>query len=230
MSKPVLSKPSTALAAVGECLTLASSIAGKAIDPLAMRAWMHQFSTYSPDEIQRAFMAWFSRHKAFPSICDITAEIDCSRFGGSSGAWLLAKKAVAADANSDGWNFSVFEHAGIHFAIEFLGGFPSLKSTLRNPKELSFARAAFVKAFESYRPGLEYPAGFGHFSGENVVLIGDPVRAMEVYMGGTKCFDRSPLAEIDPDDKLAFMLEYANSTRIAMPTRLALVNLLDATR
>lgn len=226
MNKPILSKVSTTVAALGECLTLASALAGKAIDPLAMRAWIRQFSTYSSDEIQESFLAWFSRHKAFPSISDIVVEIDCSRFGGPAGAWLLARNAAAADAESGAWNFVVFEHPGIHFAIEFIGGFGSLKSTLRDHKEASFARSAFVKAFESYRPGLEYSAGFGCFSGDNVVLIGNPARAMDVYKGGTKYFDRSRNVQVDPDDPLAFMSQYANSARITMPSTLASANLL----
>jgi hypothetical protein len=61
-----------------------------------------------------------------------------------------------------------------------------MKDLARDRKQQVFARRDFVQAFEDYRPPHAYPAGLGTFNGHNVILVGDHVRAMEVYRGGTR--------------------------------------------
>ena len=172
--------------AIGEALTQAAARTGRSVDDLTMRQWLQAFANCEADEIRQAFWT-FALHKGQqPTVADIVSELDPLRFGGVSGAWMHAFHA-AREARSGGDTFFVvFEHAAIHFAIEATGGWRHFQEQVRRPDGLGYLRRDFFAAFEDYRPGNRYPAGFGYFTGHNAVFIGHPERAHGVYKRGSK--------------------------------------------
>lgn len=183
---------------VGECLTVASSLSGAKFDPLAMKVWIKQLAAYPAPEIHKAFSNWWaSTTDRMLTVAAIVREIERARYGGPSGLWMYASSAAKCAAYASGWHLVVFEHPGIHFAIETLGGWSRLKQITRDAKDASFARTEFDRGLQDYRPGLPYPAGFGHFNGENAVLIGNRERALTVYSCGLKGSDGYPVPGLE---------------------------------
>ena len=183
--KPLAIRPSDAVVrVVGESLCLVAERTGKEFGDLEVTEWCASFAACDPVELRQAFDN-VSLHSPFaPSPASVFQELDRLRFGGVSGAWLLVRKTALDCAGGD--FFVVFEHAGIHFAVEVLGGWSGTISLVRDSKRAGFAQRDFEKAFRDYRTPNSYPAGLGTFNGRNAVLIGHRGRALDVYRRGVK--------------------------------------------
>jgi hypothetical protein len=181
----LIAKPSAAVVrVVTECLCEVAERTGKEVGALEMAKWYQAFAVCQPFELREAFDNHALTSPYAPSMAAIRQELDRSRFGGISGAWLMVREAALACA---GGNFLiVFEHAAIHFAIEVIGGWHSVIRLVRDADTVSFTRRDFMRAFENHRPSVGYPAGLGAFNGVNAVLIGHRERALEVYRRGAK--------------------------------------------
>lgn len=171
---------------LADALTKASARTGRPIDDLELQQWVHFFSGYAAEELRQAFWNFAVHETKAPTIAGIFSELQRLRFGGASGAWQHAFHAAReARSNADNF-FVVFEHPAIHFAIQTLGGWSRFQDEVRRGHGLGYLSHNFITFFADYRTGLRYPAGFGHFTGGNVVLIGHADRCMTVYEGGVK--------------------------------------------
>lgn len=183
--KPMALRPSDAVVqVVAECLCLVAERTDKEFGDLEVTDWCASFAACDPLELRQAFENVALHSRFAPSKASVREELDRLRFGGVSGAWLLVQK-TALDC-ADGDFFVVFEHAGIHFAVEVLGGWRTTIALVRDNKRVGFAQSSFVKAFQDYRAPNRYPAGLGSFNGSNAVLIGHRGRALDVYRRGVK--------------------------------------------
>lgn len=183
---------------LGVGLTTASSLLGIKFDTLATSAWLQQLAAFPAPEVQRAFNTWFmhATDRNFTTAA-IIREIGRNRFGGISGLWTQACSAVRHPALASGWHYVVFEHPGVHFSIEALGGWDRLREITHTAKAAGFARTEFELGFQDYRPGLRYPAGLGYFNGTNALLIGDQSRALSVYRNGYKSRSECSIEGLD---------------------------------
>lgn len=186
MSTNLIPLSGAAAVAVGEALTQAAARTGRQFDELAVRQWIYALAGCEAEEVRQAFRSHAATQDHAPSIAAVLREIDRMRFGGVSGAWTQFLHAARAVRYTGGAHFVVFEHPAIHFAIESLGGWGHLQDQLRDAARVGLMRRDFIAAFDDYRVGSFFPAGFGHFSGDNVVLIGHAARALIVYRGGVK--------------------------------------------
>lgn len=186
MSSPLTVRGGPAAIVIGEALTQLASRTGRPIDEMAARQWLQAFQGYAADEVRQAFWNFTMLRSHLPTIADIASEIDRLRHGGVSGAWAHALGAAREARSARGTFFVVFEHPAIHFAIEAVGGWAHLQEQVRRADGLSYLRRDFCAAFEDYRTGIQYPAGFGYFDGHNVVLVGHAERAHLVYKRGSK--------------------------------------------
>ncbi|MFT7723983.1 MAG: hypothetical protein QM788_14340 [Roseateles sp.] len=184
MSRVTVKPSPSVVRVVTECLCEVAERTGKEVGALEMAKWYEAFAVCQPSELREAFDNYALASPFAPSMAAIRQELDRSRFGGISGAWLMVREAALACADRN--FFVIFEHAAIHFSIEVIGGWHSVIRLVRDPGSVSFARRDFMKAFEDHRPSISYPAGLGGFNGVNAVLIGHRERALEVYRHGAK--------------------------------------------
>lgn len=186
MTSPPTVLGGTAVMVLADALTKASARTGRSIDDLELQQWVQFFSEYAADELRQAFWNYAMHEARPPTIAGIFSELQRLRFGGAPGAWQHAFHAAREVRSSTDNFYVVFEHAAIHFAIHALGGWPQFQDEVRRGDGLGYLRHNFSTFFEEYRFGTRYPAGFGHFTGCNVVLIGHAERALAVYKGGVK--------------------------------------------
>ncbi len=183
--------PEATLYAIGKGLIDATARTGKRVEKPVIRQWCAAFAKYSAADIEQAFVSCRA-HQAFaPTIAEIRREIEFNQFGGAAGAWIQVGRVTLALRSELRRHFIVFEHPAIHFAIECVGALSTKGG------DSSYDQHAFERAFDSFRSGLSYPAGFGTFARDNVVLIGNRTRALEVYRGGVKGLDGEFIAGIE---------------------------------
>jgi hypothetical protein len=220
----VATRPSSAIVrVVTECLCEVAERTGKEISALEMAKWYQAFAVCQPLELREAFDNHALTSSYAPSMAAIRQELDRSRFGGISGAWLMVRE--AALACSDGNFFIVFEHAAIHFSIEVIGGWNAAMRMVRDANGVSLARRDFMRAFEDHRPSVGYPAGLGSFNGANAVLIGHRERALDVYRHGAKegaaCFPGvgtlRPQVELLPWERMQLWPAQLSEQHMAKP-------------
>jgi hypothetical protein len=169
---------------IGQCLCLAAERTGKEFGNLEAQEWCSTFADCDPVELRQAFDNCTLNSHFAPSMAAIHQELQRLRFGGVTGAWLMVQQAAAESRCRD--FFVVFEHPGIHFSIEAVGGWFKVAREIRKIERAHFTRLEFITAFENYRPTMPHPAGLGTFTGKNAVLIGHRERALRVYRTGVK--------------------------------------------
>ena len=171
---------------LGRWLMLCSSSTGKALDNPVVVHWVTKFKKYPAEKIHQAFDSWTQHNRSFPTVADILQEINRLEFGGWIGAWIRVCEAARAQKRTSTLFYVVFEHPAIHFAVQSLGGLADVGKALASPTDMGYLKRDFKEAFMEYRTGGNYPPGLGYFMGQNVILVGNPERACEVFKGGTR--------------------------------------------
>jgi hypothetical protein len=169
---------------IGQCLCLAAERTGKEFGELEAKEWCSTFAYCDPIELRQAFDNCSVNSTFAPSMAAIHQELERLRYGGVAGAWLMVQQVAVERLCRD--FFIVFEHPGVHFSIEAVGGWFKVVREIREIKSAQFIRREFITAFKDYRSTMRHPAGLGTFTGKNAVLVGHRQRALEVYRTGTK--------------------------------------------
>lgn len=171
--------PSESAKALSECVTLLAEYYRHDVTPPTAKLWIEKLRQFDALQIRAAFDHWIEHESRFPAISDVLALIKLNTLGGPHAQWIRAFKVAQSGAFDH--RYVVFDHPGIHFSIESMGGLRMLKRRLRAESDFSFAKRDFTAALAEYRAGQAYVPGFGTFNGSNVVLIGDAAKALTVY-------------------------------------------------
>ena len=109
-------KPSPSVVrVVTECLCEVAERTGKEVGALEMAKWYEAFAVCQPFELREAFDNHALTSPFAPSMAAIRQELDRSRFGGISGAWLMVREAALACAGRTRHPLFHRGHRGVAF-------------------------------------------------------------------------------------------------------------------